>query len=56
MPQLQLDADEAAILKETLESAASELGYEIANTDNKDFRDKLKAKKELLGRLAGELG
>ena len=55
MPSLELDASEAAVLKETLESAASELGYEIANTDSKDYRDKLKQKRELLRRLVGEL-
>lgn len=56
MPQLDLDTNEAAILKETLESVASELGYEIANTDSKDYRDKLKDKQSLIKRLVGELG
>lgn len=48
MPQLDLDSNEAAVLKETLESAVSELGYEIADTDAKDYRDKLKGKQALL--------
>jgi hypothetical protein len=56
MPQLDLDANEAAMLSEALQSAAGELGYEIANTDSKDYRDKLKAKQELLKRLVVELG
>ena len=56
MPQLQLDDQEAATLKETLENVASDLGYEIANTDSKDFRDKLKAKRSLMLRLVQELG
>jgi hypothetical protein len=56
MPQLELDAHEAAVLKEALESATSDLGYEIANTDKKDFRDKLKEKKAVLQRLVAQLG
>jgi hypothetical protein len=55
MPQLDLDSNEAAILKETLENVASDLGYEIANTDSKDFRDRLKEKQSLLKRLAEKL-
>jgi hypothetical protein len=54
-PQLELDAKEAVTLKETLESAVSELGYEIANTDAKDFRDQLKQKRDVLQRLVGQL-
>ena len=56
MPTLELDNNDAAVLKESLESVVSDLGYEIANTDSKDFRDNLKQKRELLKRLAGELG
>ncbi len=56
MAQLDLDSNEAAVLRETLESAVSELGYEIANTDSKDYRDKLKDKQALLKRLIGDLG
>ena len=56
MAQLQLDDQEAAALKQVLESTASDLGYEIANTDSKDFREKLKTKRALLQRLIGQLG
>lgn len=56
MPKLELDAHEVAVLKEVLESVASDLGYEIANTDSKDFRDKLKQKKALLQGLVDRLG
>jgi hypothetical protein len=45
MPNLDLTEDENKTLAELLESAVSELGYEIANTDSKDYRDGLKAKK-----------
>ena len=55
MPQIQLDSNEAAILKETLESVASDLGYEIANTDSKDYRDGLKDKQALIKRIISEL-
>jgi len=55
MPQLDLDSNEATVLRETLESVVGDLGYEISNTDSKDFRDGLKEKQALLKRLAGEL-
>ena len=51
MAQIELDTNEASVLRETLESVVSELGYEIANTDAKDFRDKLKEKQVVLRRL-----
>ncbi len=56
MPQLELDANEASLLKETLDSTVSELGYEIADTDSKDYRDKLKAKQAQLKAIAEKLG
>jgi len=56
MPQLDLDSNEAAVLKDTLESALSELGYEIADTDAKDYRDKLKEKQALLKGVVKKLG
>lgn len=45
MANLQLDENEAGIIAELLESAISDLGYEIANTDSADYRDGLKSKK-----------
>ncbi|MBW2387843.1 MAG: hypothetical protein JRG89_05340 [Deltaproteobacteria bacterium] len=45
MPKLELSDHENKILLEMLESAISELGYEIANTDSADYRDGLKDKK-----------
>ena len=60
MPNLELTEEENKTLAEILESAVSDLGYEIANTDSKDYRDGLKAKKanasailERLGRTVG---
>ena len=55
MADLQLDENEARVVAELLESAISDLGYEIANTDAADYRDGLKSKKatasEVLKRL-----
>lgn len=48
MIRIDLDASEAAILREILEADISDLRMEIANTDQKDFRDHLKERKELL--------
>ena len=45
MPNIELTEEEKKTLAELLESAVSDLGYEIANTDAKDYRDGLKAKK-----------
>mgnify|MGYP003572231207 FL=1 len=53
---LDLNDEDAGILREVLESAQSELGYEIANTDSKDYRDKLKRRQVLLQRVLGQLG
>ncbi len=53
--QLELTPDEAKILHETLVGEISELGMEIADTDQKDFRDALKKKKAVLGHLVRAL-
>ncbi len=42
---LELDDNETRVLAEMIESAVSELGYEIANTDAAKYRDGLKDKK-----------
>jgi hypothetical protein len=55
MIQLEIDADEIEVLREVIESARSDLGYEIANTDNYDYRDQLKKKKDLLKRVLDQL-
>ena len=48
MVQLDLADDEARLLSEIIESTLSNLSYEISDTDVKDFRDGLKAKRDLL--------
>ncbi len=56
MPNLELTEDEIKTLAEMLESAVSDLGYEIANTDAKDYRDDLKAKKATAAAILERLG
>jgi hypothetical protein len=56
MSQIEISSQEATALLETLESVVSDLGYEIANTDAKDFRDKLKEKRARLQRVMEALG
>jgi len=55
MIQLDISDEEAGTLREVLESAVSDLGYEIGNTDAKDYRDGLKAKQALLRRVLEQL-
>ena len=51
MIHLDLDAKERSILMETLESYLSDLSVEIADTDRKDFREQLKAKRDILNKI-----
>lgn len=55
MPQLELTEQEAQYLAETLTSVLSDLSYEIADTDNHDFRENLKEKRDALTRIAEDL-
>ena len=48
MVHLDLADDEARILREFIESTLSNLSYEISDTDTKEFRDALKAKRDVL--------
>ena len=56
MPTLQLTATEASLLKEILETNLSDLRMEIAGTDLKSFRDKLKEKEAVITQLIERLG
>jgi len=56
MIQLDLTDDEAALLKEFLESTLKNLSYEIADTDTSEFRDQLKARRDALTRISQALG
>jgi len=52
---LELTAEEKEMLKELSSSELSELRFEIADTDRKDFRDMLKRKEVLLKRIIEQL-
>ncbi|MFQ5667535.1 MAG: hypothetical protein ACE5I7_14080 [Candidatus Binatia bacterium] len=51
MFELSLTDEERQVLIEILESTVSDLGMEIADTEARDFRDKLKAKKAVASKL-----
>lgn len=55
MIHLDLDEQERLILDETLLSYLSDLSYEIANTDQYDFRERLKAKRAVLEKIKDAL-
>ena len=55
MAKLDLNQDEHAVLVELLESAVFELGGEIADTDSFDFRNDLKAKKQIVSDILARL-
>ena len=48
MSTLDLNGEEREILIETLESAISDLGGEIADTKSHDYREGLKSRKKAL--------
>ena len=54
--RLDLEPNDAEMLREVLASDLSELGYEIANTDGHDFKEKLRAKERFLRRIIEQLG
>lgn len=55
MVRLELTPTDAEILRMVLESYLSDLRMEIADTDSQDFREKLKARKRVLRKIADEL-
>ncbi len=55
MVHLDLDSREADILSSVLQSALSDLGYEISNTDLKDYREKLKERRVVLEKVTSVL-
>jgi hypothetical protein len=56
MTQLDLSKGEAAALKEVLESALSDLRYEINDTDSHDYREKLRVKQHAIEKALEQLG
>ena len=55
MIQLSLSTEEATELREVLESFVSDLLMEIANTDLKDMRDRLKQRESILNKIIQDL-
>ena len=51
MIHLDLDATEQKILADTLQNYLSDLSYEIADTDRLEFREELKAKRDVLNKI-----
>ena len=51
MVHLDLEDNEARLLSEFIDSTLSNLSYEIRDTDTKDFRDALKARRDVLVRV-----
>jgi hypothetical protein len=54
--QLTLTQEDAALLREILESTLSDLRMEIRETDSQAFRAELRTREQLLARVIGELG
>jgi len=53
---LDLNDKQQEILREILDSAVSDLRYEIADTDNSEFKDNLKARRDELAAILEKLG
>lgn len=56
MLNIDLSPSEQALLREVLETAVSDLSTEISGTDAKDYRDDLKARRDVLHRVIAALG
>ena len=55
MIHLELTKEDAEMLAEVLDSALSDLRYEISNTDSLDYREALKLRKATLTNVLGQL-
>lgn len=53
--QLNLAEDEVQVLRDVLTDYLSDLRMEIVDTDQMDFRDKLKERKRVLEKVLGAL-
>lgn len=56
MVRLELEQDQAEMLREMLESYLGDLRMEISQTDQMDFREDLKKREALLKDLIARLG
>ena len=52
---LQLDATQATVLEEILESQRKELRLESARADSRDFRDELHAREDVLDTILQQI-
>jgi hypothetical protein len=55
VPNLELTAEEALLLKEILQSDLGDLRMEITDTDLQSFREKLRSNEELIKRIIDRL-
>jgi len=55
MIKLNLDEGDVRVLAEILQSTLSDLSYEISDTDQHDFREGLKARREALKRVVAAI-
>lgn len=55
MPHLDLSNEERELLSDLLTSTIKDLGYEISNTDDYDFRSDLKKRRDALNKLKGDI-
>ena len=53
--QLELSTDDARLLRDVLMEYVSDLRMEIVNTDQQDFRDRLKGKENTLNGVIAAL-
>ncbi|MFP5348026.1 MAG: hypothetical protein ACLGIA_13490 [Actinomycetes bacterium] len=53
--QLELTEEEAAVLQEVVTNHLREMSSEIRHTDNREFRDSLRERREVLRRLSARL-
>jgi hypothetical protein len=56
MAQLNLENEEQKTLSEVLKAVISDLSMEISHTDQQDYRDVLKKKKQTLSGIVEKLG
>jgi hypothetical protein len=56
MLHVDLTVEEKDVLLEVIQDYVSEMGLEIADTDRKAMRDKLKAQRDVLRKVAESLG
>jgi hypothetical protein len=56
MRTIELNDQQANILRESLEHILSDMSVEIAGTDRKDYREEIKAERKLLRTILAQLG